>query len=264
MGAPQDNIIQSLWIGSRLSVLETLSIRSFIAHGHPYHLYVYDDLPGIPDGVSIMDANEIIPRSEIFRLPNGSLAAFADWFRWELLYLKGHYWVDTDMICVRPFVFDEAIIFGKQGIAKACPAVLHFEPRYSFCRIMADACASPNRFQPYDNWPHRCLKTLRTLLYRKQRRRIFWGEAGGPAGFTRALEHYGMFNIGKPFTVFYPIHWTNWRCIFDETLKDDLGLFSDTRAIHLWNEMLRREPGFDKNAQFPQHSLIERLKSIYL
>jgi hypothetical protein len=35
-------------------------------------------------------------------------------------------------------------------------------------------------------------------------------------------------------------------------------------ALHLWNEMTRRQPGFDKNAPFPPDSLFERLCRRYL
>ena len=37
-------IIQSLWIGQRLSDLERLCIRSFLQKGHPFHLYTYNEI----------------------------------------------------------------------------------------------------------------------------------------------------------------------------------------------------------------------------
>ena len=46
-------VIQSLWVGEKLSVMEILSISSFLQKGHPFHLYVYDDVKGVPDGVNI-------------------------------------------------------------------------------------------------------------------------------------------------------------------------------------------------------------------
>lgn len=96
--------MQSLWIGTRLSLLERLSIKSFLAHGHPYRLYTYDDVENIPDQVEVCDASEIIPRSKIFYVRNnGTPAIFADWFRWELLSRTSGYWVDTDMVCLRTF-----------------------------------------------------------------------------------------------------------------------------------------------------------------
>ena len=36
--------IQSLWIGGELSPMEQLSIASFLAHGHEYHLYSYGEV----------------------------------------------------------------------------------------------------------------------------------------------------------------------------------------------------------------------------
>ncbi len=48
--------------------MERLSISSFLANGHEYRLFVYDDVEGTPDGVKIEDANAIIPESEIFKV----------------------------------------------------------------------------------------------------------------------------------------------------------------------------------------------------
>jgi hypothetical protein len=96
------------------------------------------------------------------------------------------------------------------------------------------------------------------------RKHAGWGSAGGPDGFTKALKHFDLLGLAKPFTFFYPIHSSNWQTVFDETLAEDAHLFSQTHAIHLWNEMCRQAKGFDKNASFPQKSLYEQLKRKYL
>ena len=76
-------VISSLWIG-QLTPLEQLCIRSFVAHGHPYHLYTYDEIENVPPGVTIQDASQILPRSTIFRnrrgKGKGSLAGFRTYF----------------------------------------------------------------------------------------------------------------------------------------------------------------------------------------
>ncbi len=54
-------IIQSLWIGSRLSTMEKLCIVSFIKQGHAFHLYTYGEVAEVPQGTIVKDANEIIP-----------------------------------------------------------------------------------------------------------------------------------------------------------------------------------------------------------
>lgn len=46
-------IVQSLWIGPRLSSMEWLSIRSFLEHGHEVHLFVYEDVEGVSEGTVV-------------------------------------------------------------------------------------------------------------------------------------------------------------------------------------------------------------------
>ena len=98
-------IAQFLWIGSKLSRLERLSIRSFLDHGHECHLYAYEDMGQVPAGTVLKDANEIIPHRQLFATKRG-YGGFSDLFRWQLLHRKGQLWIDTDIICLKPFDFD--------------------------------------------------------------------------------------------------------------------------------------------------------------
>ena len=256
-----ETIIQSLWIGDNLSNLERLSIASFLANGHSYHLYIYNEVKGVPNRTIIKDANSIIPEFEIFAALAG-YAIFSDWFRWELLYKTGNYWVDTDNICLRPFDFVEDIVFGKEEIDIANNGVLKFPAKHEFCRFMSDIAEDPNKLLPYDTEETKAKKLKRRSLKENPRANVGWGEAAGPLGFTAALKYFGLFDIGKPSAFFHPIHWSKWKSVFDE--KNDVNLFSDTYSIHLWNEYCRREPGFDKDASFPKSSLFEQLKRKYL
>ena len=47
------DIIQSLWIGDRLSVMERLCIQSFLDQGHQFHLYLYAPCDRVPAGATI-------------------------------------------------------------------------------------------------------------------------------------------------------------------------------------------------------------------
>ena len=64
------NVVQGLWIGQSLSIMEKLPINSYIEHGHKCHLYIYNDVAGIPPKTRLMDANEILPSSAIFQYQN--------------------------------------------------------------------------------------------------------------------------------------------------------------------------------------------------
>ena len=109
------NLIQGLWIGPRLSVMERLSIASFLHHGHDYRLYTYGPVEGLPAGAVLEDARSILPESMIFQYrEHASFAGFSNYFRYKLLLERGGWWVDTDTVCLRPFDFDEPYVFGSQ------------------------------------------------------------------------------------------------------------------------------------------------------
>ncbi|UYM17981.1 glycosyltransferase [Endozoicomonas euniceicola] len=259
------DIIQSLWIGDKLSINEQLCINSFLKNGHQFNLYVYSDVKNIPAGTNICDARDILKEKYIFTYHNGSYAGFSDWFRHELIYKKGGFWVDTDIICLKPFDFDdEPVIFSKESFESVNSAVMKLTKGNGLSRFVADICKNPNTILPYDDKKMIKKKIIRKYLKGNKREKIGWGESGGPAGFTKALKHHNMFDLAKPFTYFFPVSHTNWDSIFDDTFKNDLDLFSDSYAIHLWNEMFRTKEGFDKNSTFSKNSLIEHLKEKYL
>jgi hypothetical protein len=262
------DIIQSLWVGPELSVLERLCIESFLKNGHPFHLYCYDTVKNVPDGAVIKDANEILPEAEVFLQPGtkpgqGSLAVFSDWWRYKMLYERGNYWVDMDVICLRPFDFPDPVVIGEQTSDSVAIGVMKFPKGH---QIMADACEAsqnPQRIFPWDRPRDKRRKIMRRFLPPYGRAASIFGTTG-PKLITGLLEQHGLRDAAKPFSYFYPIHCDNWITIFDETLAKDSELFADTYALHFWNEMTRRHAGFDKNAEFPEQSLIEQLKRRYL
>ena len=157
-------------------------------NGHDVHLFAYEDVQGVPDGITVLDANEVIPAHEIFTVRN-SYAIFADWFRWELLFEKGGCWVDTDVICLKPFTFEEPIIFGLHSSISAAIGVLRFPVGHPLSRSLADLCQAPNTPLPYDTPKMRVKKFVRKYLLGNRRDRVRWGESAGPKGFTAALKH---------------------------------------------------------------------------
>ena len=59
-------IFQSLWIGGRLSVMERLSIQSFLDHGYAFHLYAYQAVENVPAGTVVLPGDQILPADSIF------------------------------------------------------------------------------------------------------------------------------------------------------------------------------------------------------
>jgi hypothetical protein len=257
-----DTTIQSLWIGDRLSRIELLSIQSFLANGPDYHLYVYSDIQQVPAGVVLKDAASILPRSCIFTT-GGSLSIFSDWFRQELLFARGGYWVDLDMVCLKPLRFDDPIVVGKEDASKVSNALMRFPKEHEITRTLADVSKEPNRSMPYDTAADKRRKLIRKYLLGNRRNRVEWGEPAGPPGLTKILKHRRLLKIAKPYYYFCPIHFSFWRCVWDDTFRDGLAPFQASYCIHLWNEKMRRAGAFDKDGPFPRHSLVHQLAVRY-
>lgn len=116
----QGKNVHGLWIGNELSLMELLTIKSFIRHGYTFHIWVYESLKNeLPNECNVCDANEIIPFEKVFRYKyssqfgtgKGSYAGFSDIFRYKLLYEKGGWWVDMDVTCLRPFDVEAPYFF---------------------------------------------------------------------------------------------------------------------------------------------------------
>ncbi len=257
-------VVKTLWVGGKLSPMEHLALASFVACGHRMELFTYEDVQNVPSGVVIRDGNDILNESLIFRYTKGnSVACFTDWFRYEMLYKEGGIWVDTDVICIKPIDFSFELFFGKEDWNVYNGAILGAIPEQKIIRFLGDQAASPNDFLPYDTFRDKRRKLKRKYLQGNKQGNIKWGETG-PDGLTKAVKYMGLENHALPHTYFYPIHSKCWYSIFDETFSSFETHFPDTYAIHLWNEMMKRKPGFDKNGSFPENSLIEQLKRRYL
>lgn len=234
-------IIQSLWIGKELSVMEKLCISSFLQNGHPFHLYIYDDVGGIPEGAVKKDAHPIIPADKIFKYKDrDSYAGFANLFRYKLLLEKGNYWVDTDIICLKPFSHKAEHIFASERSSKentgAASCVIKApggSPVIEYCY-----CESAN----------------------KNNELLQWGQTG-PRLVTEALTKFDMWHYLADPEEFCPIDYWEWRKFLNEPADENA--LAGSQAVHLWNEMWRINK-VDKSGDFTENCLYEQLKATYL
>lgn len=241
MPSDLNKIIQGLWIGPELSVMEELSISSFLLHGHEYHLYVYDDVENIPVGTVVKDANEIMPSSRIFRYKRSpSYAGFANFFRYKLLLERGGWWADTDTICLKCFDFPEPYVFSSEINRKGYEAVNN--------GIIKSPVGS--QIMAY-NWE---------VCQTKNPARLAWGETG-PRLMARAVRKFSLDGYQKTHHTFCPVDYEEWDNVLQPGFE--IPLDDRTYAIHLWNEMWRMA-GQDKNGQYHHNCLYEQLKRRYL
>jgi hypothetical protein len=176
----QNEIIYSLWVGPPLTLMEQLSITSFLQNGYEYHLYCYGKIPNVPAGAILRDAGEILPSSEIFYYQQGpgkgSVAAFANLFRYKLLLERGGWWADTDMICLRPLNFAGSVVFASEhydaGI-QTTNSILKLPPGHAVARA--------------------CYETA----MREDRAKLTWGKTG-PALMDRIVREAGLQKFIQP------------------------------------------------------------------
>jgi hypothetical protein len=238
---PEKDTIQGLWIGGALSTMERLSIASFLAQGHNYHLYAYEDLGDVPAGTVIQDANEILPVSAIFQYrEQESFSGFANYFRYKLLKERGGWWCDLDVVALRPFDFRMEYVFGQE-IAGNSQAVVNS----GVIKAPAGACIMNFAWE-------RCLGRNPSTLR--------WGETG-PKLMHEAVEQFELRHNVLPAVTFYPISYSRWYEVLLPGMWE--GFAEQTHAVHLWHEMWRRT-GVDKDEVFAPNCLYERLKARFL
>lgn len=238
-----------LWIGSRLSALERLSIASFLANGHPVHLYAYGPIEGIPAGTTLRDAREILPESEVFTYPEGfgkgSPAAFANLFRYKLLLERGGTWSDTDMVCLKPLGFLAAAPY-LIAIQRMPP-----EPPRSGSPVRMNVCLmkAPAQSPVVRECYAECVAVDRAELR--------WGMTG-PDLATRAFLRHGLQHFALAPDVLCPVDF--WRV--GNLVAGPLQIQPEWHAIHFWNEMWR-VGNLDKDASYPADCAYETLKRRY-
>lgn len=102
--------VSSLWIGKSLPKISIMCINSFLKNNYKFNLYTYGKVKNVPEGVTIKDANKILPEKEIFSYRNGSTSAFSNYFRFTMIYKTGEIWVDTDIYCNQFYDFAQTPI----------------------------------------------------------------------------------------------------------------------------------------------------------
>lgn len=256
--APDDPLapIQMLWVRGNLSRMELLSVRSFLAHGHPVHLYTYEPGDNLPAGATIMDATkilppELVPPKQAAAYGKGGLSGFANCFRYNLLAELGGWWADTDFVCLRSWRFARPALTAstyESGFGRiANPCVLRFPPNHPVMRACQAAVANLDIQQ------------------------LEFGQTG-PTFLHQHLEKLGLLPLTEAPSVFCPVPWRgSWQLLrprwkrftFDE-LKQRLRrphltmrFTAATVSTHLWHETWRRA-GWDKDAHFHPSCLYER------
>ena len=232
--------IQGLWVGSRLSTLEQACLRSYLAKGHPFHLYVYDKFIEVPESVEVLDANTIVQHSEIERFQN--LANFSDYFRYKMLYLNGGYWVDLDNYCLKTYDFADNYVFSSQLVEEKTQDELN-----------AGVIKVPARSELM----RRCIDKVNKLNVKE----TAWAQLG-PQTLLETVQELSLHGYRRSHVAFCPLHYFEAPGNVINPGTEKTRFCGATYSVHLWNEEMRRWK-MDKDADYPR-SLYNRLRASWI
>jgi hypothetical protein len=242
-------VVQGFWQGD-FTTMERLCVKSFMANGHDFYLYCYQTPKGLPVGVHIMDAREIVPEYEMatFRCA----AQFSDFFRIKLLLKKGGWHTDLDNCLLKPLEFAADYVFYCD----------HDESTISLALAKAPAGAP---------FLQHCATYIESLTP-DERSRLSW-QAIGSELVLGAIEYFKLTKFAQPGKVFDPVHHARVRDLVDPAAKFDLAFACSVHLFHAaWNSGPedRTGEGFDLNlplgarldtdGEYPEGCLYEQLK----
>ena len=245
----------SLWIGA-LGPIERPCLRSAVRHGHPVTLYSYRELGGVPEGVELKDAAEILPESAIIRHRSGSVALFANWFRYELQRRSLGIWLDTDQYLLAPIPAAKDHLFGWQQPGFVGTAVLHL-PASSLILPELMALFDRPSVPPWLPWRSRIAAELRRAATGQvSLAALPWGSAG-PNAVTALARKHGLLDQAVSRETFYPVHYRDAGWLRDPRIALEAMIAPDSIGIHLWNEKIK---GW-KDEPAPPGSFLARLQA---
>ena len=238
-------IIRSFWFGKPMNWICDLSMKSYIRQGHRFELYAYEDYL-VPEGVIIMDANEIIPESASFQMMSsvdgirGRYSTFANIFRYKLLFDKGGVWSDLDSICIKPLNFDNDIevMFATESSRSGI--------EINNCNIFVANSGNPLFAKLYTSSISKETASLKHLSFNKN----FIIE-------TMEEMEIDWMRYASPKEMFCPIPWYKIHQIFSPINEFNLmEMMKKTCAIHIYNNIIE--------ADYPEYLKSKRNKMSFI
>jgi hypothetical protein len=235
--------LNSLWIGEQLGYIEKLTMVSALSVGHPFTLYSYtaEKLRGVPSGVEVRDANEVVPYPVLAYYFDGGWAALGtDFFRYAMQAKGLGYWVDLDLYFIRPIDFQDEYVFGWEHETSINGAVLRLPANSDMVRDLCDI--------RHVNWRPPFYGPRKTAIFYWRRltegdirpENYGWGTFG-PKFLTYLAKKYGIARRAKERSVFYPIRHRHAKLICASPEFVEAELTKETRTVHLWFSVLNRE-----------------------
>jgi mannosyltransferase OCH1-like enzyme len=192
--------VNTFWAGGAIGPYQLLGLRSFADQGHRVQVFTFDHALRKPSWIEWRNAGDIIPADRVLReIPElGQSAIHANLFRHALLHRYGGWWIDPDVVLLRPDLPDvEMFVAGSNDAQIASTAAMKFPAGHpALAEVLIHSA-------PLDEAIER------------------WEEAGAPL-LTQCLAADGLLDQFQPTDVVSPVSWFDIEVMFDPDRADML------------------------------------------
>lgn len=246
--------IGTFWMGTRLSFLEQLCLKSFADLGHKITLYAYEPIVNVPEGVEMRDGREILDEDVYREFKNlGAPAIFSDKFRLHMLAKTNAIWVDCDAYAWAPFP-DVEYIIARDTPGRLASGILRLPKNSEALRLYIDFVASSYPVLPngWPNYPHTksfAIPVANTLHITEME---MW--SWGPVALTYFLLKTGEIKHEMKGELFYPLPGLGINRVFrsNERILGEIKQ-DECLSVHFFGSLLRRKV----RARYPEGNLPE-------
>lgn len=207
---------------------------------HLVRLWVYEAVSNIPEGVEVLNAEEILPQDQFLRhRATNSPALGTNVFRYLLMKRRAGLWLDLDIILLAPIKKKNDYVFGWQDQQLICGAVSYIPDQSQLLQELLEFTSLQYPVPPfYQMQDQEILKERHRTGQPVHVSDLPWG-VFGPHALTFFAIKTGAYVKAVPRSVFYPVYYSEAHGLVMASWDVPSRLTSETIAIHLWNKVLR-------------------------
>jgi hypothetical protein len=231
--APQT--IRTFWHGEAINPYQLMCLKSFAAAGHRIEVYSYGRDLNVPDWIHVEDAAAVISRERILKPLNeeGALAIHANLFRYVLLHSRGGWWIDPDVMLLKPDLPAGDVVFASADVFARIPTgILKFPAGHG---LLTEALAETERLSgSFEGW-----------------------EESGSALLTALAARHGLNGKIRQSASLGPVSWFDVADLFNPDRAEKLNRkCNDFHFAHLHDDVWRRA-GIPHHLAPPEGSFLD-------
>lgn len=257
----KDYAIAQLWIDGNLTFLEQLCAASFRDAGHHVKLYTYGEVPNVPDGIEICDANDILPREgTLTHERTGSPALHSDLWRYKLLEKHDDViWADTDAYCVKRFKSPNGHFYGWESTTHINGGVLALPQDSETLGALLELTSDEFGIPEWYGKAHRAeLEAARDAGNPVHAGELRWG-VWGPHAITHYLKKTGEVRYALPPESLYPFGYKDRLLMLRPDYDMSSHVTDNTYSIHFYGRRMRRALIKTGDGLPPKGSVLDQL-----